>query len=173
MERLKLSPSQTSYKKLYSQYEGLFVKHYAIDEGAWLLLSYLIQQNHVSTVLEFGSGLSTLLMDKIGVKVTAFEDFPEYLPKFDLTHSTITPYTGIERIEKVDLIFIDGPGSPVDREISFVLAIHSNSSIVVCHDTNLRPIKRYVLKYFHDWKVIGKVVSEFDNVVMAFMKKEN
>ncbi len=160
-------------KRLHKQYSDLFHPLYAIDEGSWLLLATIIQDNHVASVIEFGSGLSTLLMDKIGVCVTAIEDSPQYVPKFDLDYSVIIPWTGLDCLKQTDLIFIDGPGSPSEREISFRLAVYNNTSLIVCHDVSRYSVEDCIKKYLRGYKIIGKIGVESGDLAIAFMKKEN
>jgi hypothetical protein len=48
----------------------------------WRQLKHLIFTHKITSVLEFGSGLSTLLFDSLNLKVLSYETDPEYLSKF-------------------------------------------------------------------------------------------
>jgi len=45
----------------------------------WLVILDVLEKYGVESVLEFGSGLSTLLFEKLGVSVISLETNPEYL----------------------------------------------------------------------------------------------
>lgn len=119
-----------------------------IIEKDWDLIEQVITEEKVKTILEFGSGFSTLLMSQIA-KVDSFETNPERtkrtkdrLPrdrkvKLYSWDGEAKPDSGRVK-EKYDLVFIDGPKSATmitqtGRQVSVEIAIEHSDRIIL-HD---------------------------------------
>jgi len=118
--------------------------NFAIDQTDWFFIKDIIRENGVKSVLEFGSGLSSLFMSE-KAKVISYEMDEEWKDKVESLKTEqndleIRIWDGInfkDSIDKVDLIFIDGPkgkcNGGVGRETAFQTAVDCSDRIVV-HD---------------------------------------
>jgi len=143
----------------YDEHKEMFSSSYRIDVGTWILLASIADQRDVKSIVEFGSGLSTVLMNKLGIEIISLESFPEYLPQLDLKNSKIVTYNMFDLPPRfdVDMAFIDGPGSPMDRYIAYWYVADSSIPLVVCHDTDRIRDMGMMKRYFPDWITIGGV----------------
>jgi len=135
-----------------------------IIEKDWDFIEQIITDEKIKTVLEFGSGFSTLLMSEIA-KVDSFETDPkrkkmvkERLPK-DRKVNLYTwdgktkPDSGRVK-EKYDLVFIDGPesaimGDQTGRKVSIEVATECSDRIIV-HDAGKMHETMLQEKYLRD-----------------------
>lgn len=120
---------------------------WAITEKDWNFIRDIIRGKGIKTVLEFGTGLSTLLISEIA-EVDTFETelgwsrmIKAKVPsnrkvKFYTWNGQSPPGTGWKR-KKYDLIFVDGPrgkaSGGVGRETSIKMAAKFADRIIV-HD---------------------------------------
>jgi len=119
-----------------------------IIEKDWDFIEQIIRDEKLKTVLEFGSGFSTLLMSEIA-KVDSFETNPKRLEEikaklprgrsvnFFLWGGRVIPDSGKLKA-KYDLAFIDGPESAsnisqVGRQVSIEIAAKYSDRIIL-HD---------------------------------------
>lgn len=113
-----------------------------ITDLDWNFIQSVIKQYSVKTVLEFGSGLSTLLMKDAGLDVTTYETNDGWINKLkqikpDLNlikwDAIISPFSAESK--KFDLAFVDGPAGGVNRELSTRIGSFA-SDVVIIHDAN-------------------------------------
>ena len=113
----------------------------------------------IKDVVEFGSGSSTQLMDRMGIKVHAFETSPEHREKVKrlITNSIITLWNGFysPTLSDYGLALIDGPVGGENREPSYIAVANSKVPIVACHDYKRKADKKWIDKYFGNWKVVA------------------
>ena len=53
--------------------------HRYLRPNRWNVLSQTIHDHKVKTILEFGSGISTLLFSSLGLKIDSYETDPDYM----------------------------------------------------------------------------------------------
>lgn len=113
----------------------------SLTERDWEFMQGIIEENNVKTVLEFGAGLSTLLLNDLGLDVITLEDKPGWIDKIKSINPNcnIVQWDGVnvpEDIEinfKFDLAFVDGPAGGQSREVSTKFA-SNHSNLVIVHD---------------------------------------
>ena len=161
----------TPYGKYFYYWNSLT----AIDRGTWGLIELCAKGYGVKACIEFGCGLSTKLMDDMGIEVTAFEDKPEYVnPVLEhLSQSAVILYDDIRELKvgsHYDMAFIDGPGSGMEREGAYFLAAKARIPLVICHDTWRCEESFLAKKYFGEWNVVGHVGNEICSTYTTALK---
>ena len=118
-----------------------------ITEKDWEYIKAVIREYKIKSVLEFGSGLSTLLFNDAGLKIITFETNQGWIdklksinPKIDirLWDGVNMPDISPEHPEnkyKFDLAFIDGPSGGKSREHSTKIGALS-ADVAIVHDAN-------------------------------------
>lgn len=147
---------------IYDKYANNWDSRYRIGKVTWELLQYGVEKYNVKTCVEFGCGLSTFLLDLIGVKVTAFEDEIEYVhPILNiLRQSVVVVYDDVLELKiesHYDMAFIDGPRVMLSREPAFWLVSKTSTPLVLCHDVWRKWEKIACMRYFAGWEIIGTV----------------
>ena len=132
---------------------------FSIEKTDWILLKKIIKEKNVKTVLEFGCGLSSLLISEL-VKVDSYETLEKYAElikcksdKRDTKDNlNIILWDGkhFDSDKQYDLVFVDGPvednsGSP-GREYS-IKAASEHSDKVIVHDAQRNSGKKWQEKY--------------------------
>ena len=118
---------------------GLSWGHMAIGEDCATFLTNIITHFKIQSILEFGSGLSTLLFQNLVPNVTSYETHPEfltpYLPYFN-EHLTLKIWDGKTQLTNIghyDMVFVDGPKDGKNRYYATQIA-SLISPIVIVHD---------------------------------------
>lgn len=161
---------------LYDKYAENWNEVYRVERGTWNLLELCIKKHHVKTCVEFGCGLSTILMDAIGVRVTAFEDKSEYIhPLFEhLNQSAVVLYDDIFDLKidsSYDMAFIDGPQKGMMREPSYWHVAKARIPLVVCHDIWRSQENRFLHRYFDGTQIDGFCRRKQDNALWTIALK--
>ena len=128
----------------------------AIDPLDGPFIEEVIKKHQVKTVLEFGAGLSTLLMGRIA-KVTSFETEDEWIEKvrsrISLECVDIFKWDGRNlpvpppcALADFDLAFVDGPANGQNREEATRLAAN-HAKIVIMHDATREWEAKWEAKY--------------------------
>jgi ADP-heptose:LPS heptosyltransferase len=130
----------------------------SITDRDWEFMKGVIEKYKVKTVLEFGAGLSTILMSEKVDKIDTFETMSGWINKIKVLTkptSTIKLWDGKnikEKLEQYDLAFVDGPSGGESREFSTKLT-SEHANIVIIHDAGREPErnwqKKYLEKYFN------------------------
>jgi len=121
---------------------------YAISQNDWKFIKGIIQENGVKSILEFGAGLSTLLMSEL-VEVTSYETDKAWIENIEkLARGNGHPERMLNIVKwdgkkepkglgQYDLAFVDGPKGKVNggigREMSIKLASEHAKRIII-HD---------------------------------------
>ena len=115
----------------------------SITDRDWEFMKTLIKENNVRTVLEFGAGLSTLLLNDLGLDVITYEVGQGWIDKIKDKNPkcNIIQWDGITVPEilpdgpkpKYDFAFVDGPAGGASREFSTKYA-SDHSDLVIIHD---------------------------------------
>ena len=122
----------------------------ALTEKDWDFISKTISKYSVKSVLEFGAGLSTLLLQDLGVKLISYESNQGWIDKIKKLNPkcNILPWDGL-KLENVspkvllsDMVFVDGPAGDKPREYSTQMAAEYASYVIV-HDAG----REWALKY--------------------------
>ena len=128
-----------------------------ITELDWAFIKKIIEDNDIRKVLEFGSGLSTLLFNNLGLSVLSYETDVEFIKKVQEVDSkcNIEQWNGSVEHEnikkligwrKLDLVFVDGPQGGENREGS-IQASSVVSDLVIIHDAGRPAEKKWQDKY--------------------------
>ena len=166
---------------IYDKHAEKWQQHMMIDKGTWELLRDYALKFGVRSCLEFGCGLSTMLLDSMGIEVTAFEDKPEYVhPSLKhLGQSAVILYDDLSELKidsHYDMAFIDGPEGGWNRLEAYELVGKLRIPLIVCHDL-WRPAERKLTRRFlYDWTIIGYYLDAKENIATIALRlgdKEN
>ena len=131
------SPREEDCPSILIDTHGYDFKAGSITKRDFVFLKNVIEAYNVKRVLEFGAGVSTILLNDLGVAVTTYETDFSYIdrikkinPNLDIRH-----WDGqtIPDDRRFDLVFVDGPSGGNTREPSTRIAVEK-ASIVVVHD---------------------------------------
>lgn len=152
---LQVAAPAVEYKNDEMTKYGIAFGGGALTHKDWDFLQYVIDKYKIKTVLEFGAGLSTLLLAE-KVKVISYETnegwikkLKEINPELDIRLWDGTEASGI-KMERFDMAFVDGPAGGRSREISTKYGA-SNADVVVVHDANRENERKWQEKY-----IVGK-----------------
>ena len=135
---------------------------FSIDPTDWVVLRDVLKDRNIKRVVEFGSGVSTQVMDRMGIEVHSFETDPIYVEKIRriTKNAKLIRWNGVYppalKDYQYQLAFIDGPVGGENREPSYAAVASSNISIVACHDYKRKEDKNWIDKYFSGWKEIAR-----------------
>jgi ADP-heptose:LPS heptosyltransferase len=120
----------------------------------WEYIQELVETHKIKNVLEFGPGLSTLLMHDAGLNVTAYETAErwknrilEKRPNIDIRiwdGKVIREHDIIGK--KFDLVFVDGPSGGDNREEAIRYAAQLSDNVLI-HDCNGEWEEKWQKKY--------------------------
>lgn len=124
----------------------------SITNRDWEFLLSIIKNYNISSVLEFGAGLSTLLFNEMDVSIITFETNVNWITKIQEINSKcdIREWDGkkvsLEEFNEFDLAFVDGPPGGKSRKFSTKIA-SENAKIVIIHDAGREYEKLWQDKY--------------------------
>ncbi len=127
----------------------------SITDKDWAYISDILSEYKVKTLLEFGSGLSTLLISAMGIEVVSFEcrDSDIQRVKAMNPNAKVIKWDGKKSIKeafkkemKFDAALIDGPAGGENREPSFKDAVQL-SDLIFVHDGGRAPEKKWQEQY--------------------------
>lgn len=127
-----------------------------ITERDWEFIQETIEKYDVKTVLEFGAGLSTVLINSVlkGTLVT-YETDPLWIEKVEKINKScdIRKWDGVNFDTTFaipfDMAFVDGPAGGENREAS-VRAASEFAKIVIVHDAGRVPERKWQTMYLKD-----------------------
>lgn len=163
-------------RKFRSQF-GVEFNTGSIHSKDWEFIEKVIDENNVKTVLEFGCGLSTLLLLRKGIKVISYDMMQRWIDKI----KTINPQCDIRLWDgmtlpddwvgqKVDLVFLDGPSGGKMREFSTKIA-SDLSDLVLQHDAYGIDEKTWADKYLKD-KFEEPIKGGHWNIIYLWKRKK-
>jgi glycosyltransferase involved in cell wall biosynthesis len=124
-----------------------------ITEPDWEFMQQVIRDHGVRRVLEFGTGLSTLLMTDLGIDVETYETMPGWVDRIRAINpkSNINLWDGVNLDlgdKRYDMVFVDGPAGGRSREASTRIAAE-HAPVVLVHDAGREWEKLWQEKYLH------------------------
>ena len=127
----------------------------SIRGSDWDFLQEVMKDFKVKTVLEFGAGLSSLLMSE-KAKVFSLEVSKKHAQETrnlitDNNDLTINLWNGVKppELDKYDMVFIDGPFDGKNRGPAFEIA-SKTSDVIVVHDAGRPHEMQWQNKYLRD-----------------------
>ena len=132
----------------------------AIMQNDWKFIKDVMEQYKVRSVLEFGAGLSSLLMSE-SVPVVSYETDDEWAREINLRQNgnqlVIVPWDGkdapmVGQRGPFDMAFIDGPpgNSEHGREFSMKAVADAKIPLVIVHDAGRQGETRWQIKHLRD-----------------------
>ena len=129
----------------------------SITSNCWIAMKMIVDSYNIKNVVEFGSGISTQLFSEIGINVLSFETNMNQIEASTklAPKAIVRPWDG-RSIPKIDgdMAFIDGPYGGKNREPSYKAVAESNIPLVICHDSHRPEDRKWIDKYFGDWKIL-------------------
>jgi glycosyltransferase involved in cell wall biosynthesis len=159
---LKMFPSKDS-TKVSSEIKNNKEENFGFTWGGahitkpdWEFLESILEKYKIKTVLEFGSGLSTLLIASKKINILSFETNERYLKQ--LRNKKVNEFVEIrlwngkeihDNLGKFDLAIVDGPPGGINREISTKIA-SEHSDLVLIHDAGRKYEKEWQSLYLEE-----------------------
>lgn len=121
-----------------------------ISRKDWDFIERNLRHFKPKTLLEFGAGLSTLLLHQKNVKVTTYETQQEWIDKMKsfIPELDIRLWDGVnlKLDQKFDMAFVDGPAGGDRREFATKIAAE-NCDVVMTHDSTYPEEQVWAIKY--------------------------
>jgi glycosyltransferase involved in cell wall biosynthesis len=129
----------------------------AIKQDDWDLIKGIVESNKIKSVLEFGTGLSTMLFQSMNLDIVSVDTDREYLTKLDCLFSNgldVRLWNNKDDIDfngnRFDLALVDGD-LPRDKQCKIAKSV---ADIVVVHDGRKRQCGFSASHMLRDWKEI-------------------
>ena len=133
---------------------------WSLDPTDWVVLRDLLKARNIKRVVEFGAGVSTQLMDRLGVEVDSYETDEIHLEKVKrlVSKANLILWNGTSPLilGAYDLALIDGPSGGENREPSYKAVADSKIKLVACHDSKRAGERVWITKYFSTWKEVAR-----------------
>lgn len=174
-----LQDKDIELKKFRGQF-GLQFDSGSIHYQDWQFIERIIDEHKIKTVLEFGTGLSTLLMANKGIQVISFDTNEKWVAKIKAINPALDVriWDGVNfdirkflLTQKVDMAFVDGPSGGKMREHS-VRTASILAPMVVIHDAYGADEKIWQEKHIID-KFQGPVKGGHWNGTYLWQKNVN
>jgi len=141
----------------------------SVTDQDWLFMKEVFKEDKIKNVLEFGCGLSTLLMGTVVDKVVSYGTNDNWNTKVrgmvdpkkhDIVYwdgKTVPAKEGVKYpLPKYDLAFVDGPSGGENREWSMQFASEHANRIIV-HDAGRVPERKWQAKYLNaEFEMVSK-----------------
>lgn len=135
----------------------------SVTDRDWMFMKDIFKEENVKTVLEFGAGLSTLLMGSMVEKVDTYESMQGWInkikPMADPNKHSFYSWDGKTaniKEKHYDFAFVDGPAGGENREWSTKYASEL-ADLIIVHDAGRVPERKWQAKYLEkDFKMISK-----------------
>lgn len=135
---------------------------YSLDPTDWVVLRDFLIREDIQNVIEIGPGLSTELMDDLGVHVLSYETEPIFVERMRrrvTRRVNIQQWSGVWLPmidEKYQMAFLDGPTGGENRESSYRIFANSSVSFIACHDSKRAEDRVWIDKYLGDWTEVAR-----------------
>jgi len=127
----------------------------------------------IKSVVEIGPGLSTELMDRLGIHVLSYETNPLFLTSMKRKVGkgiTVKQWNGfwLPKIDvsKYELALIDGPAGGVSRGPAYKAIANSGIKYVACHDSKREEDKVLIDMYFREWKEVARTDESVQGILI-------
>ena len=144
---------------------------WSLDPLDWVVLRDFLISKEIKNVIEIGSGLSTELMDRLGIHVLSYETDPIWMGRMKRKVGrgiTITQWNGLCLPEidasKYELALIDGPVGGDSREPVYSAVADSKIQFVACHDSNREVDSGFIKKYFGQWRSVARTCESVQGI---------
>jgi len=131
----------------------------AVSRRDWDFIAAVIGQYDVQSCLEFGAGLSTLLLNDRLPKVVTYEVHQFWIDKINgIKPCDIRLWDGktYENTTAFDFAFVDGPSGDKQRRMS-TKAASDQARVVIVHDANREWAREYQRMYLVSrFQVLGR-----------------
>lgn len=144
---------------------GLSWGDFSISEFDWMFILIQLELYRVKSVVEFGSGVSTVLFADVCKRIVSYEKEVKWHSKVNriLTDTglwkkaEVNLWNGSNGVEmgRYDMVFIDGPHGGRNRKRAFELSIFM-SDLILIHDAWRGYEKRWKAKYLVDFKKVAE-----------------
>lgn len=135
----------------------------SIREPDWDVIKEAIIKYKVKSVVEFGPGLSTVLMTPLVNTIVGFETNQDYIDRLlaELPDANVRLWDGKDaEVPEADMVFVDGPAGGQNREHSFRLAAAS-ADLVIVHDAGREWEQAWAERYLQGYdRVMGNGVTK-------------
>ncbi|MBU2052453.1 hypothetical protein KKH13_04590 [Patescibacteria group bacterium] len=130
----------------------------SLTAGDWTFIQGVIKDHNIKSVLEFGAGLSTILLNKAGMRVVTFETNQGWIDKLKKHYPSadVRLWDGVNldlgsetTVYHFDFAFVDGPSGGASREASTKIAA-AISDIVIIHDAGRENERKWQDLYVKD-----------------------
>jgi hypothetical protein len=154
-----VAPTVTPADKVIADKTELTFGGGSITDRDWLFMKDIIRDEGIKTVLEFGAGLSSVMMGQVVEKVITYETMPGWINRISKMVkpeiNTIRKWDGVNfKLEegdpqRFDFAFVDGPSGGGSREFS-TKAASELADIVIIHDAGRVPERAWQEKYLKE-----------------------
>jgi len=137
----------------------------SMTDRDWVFMKDIFAEYKIKNVLEFGAGLSSLLMGTIADKVITYETMTGWIEKIkglsDPNKNDIRQWDGkslkLKKDDpKFDFAFVDGPSGGENREWSTKFA-SEHSDLIIVHDAGRKPEREWQEKYLaSEFQLVAK-----------------
>ena len=151
---------------------------WSLSPTDWVVLRDFLISRQIKDVLEIGPGLSTELMDRLGVCILSYETDPIHMERVKRRVSkrvVIKQWNGqyLPKINsKYQLALIDGPAGGDSREPSYRAIVDSSIPFVACHDCKRKEDKAWIDKYLGGWKEVARNDESVQGLLILERNKE-
>lgn len=143
---------------------------WSLDPTDWVVLRDFLKSRNIKRVVEFGAGVSTQLMDRLGMEVDSYETDEIHLEKVKrlVSKANIILWNGISPLVlgMYDLALIDGPSGGENREPSYKAVAESKVKLVACHDSKRVEDRVWIAKYFSAWKEVVRADESIQGLLI-------
>jgi len=154
-KKVFIQPQVNQIDNEYLEKYGMTFGGGAITDRDWLFMSELIEKENIKNILEFGTGLSTLLFQTRVDRIDSFETNQGWINKIsamaDETKVNHHNWDGVKATIPQDVVydfvFVDGPSGGENREFSHKYAYETGAKWIIVHDAGRVPERKWQEKY--------------------------
>jgi len=142
-------------------------KGWSLERREWMRLLKWAHKMGIQRLCEFGSGLTTILLDTVGRLAVSYETSPiwkKHTEEWMQKTGIVQLWDGIDvpNLSPYDAVFIDGPRGGRNRRPVYAAVGQRGPYYVIAHDAQRSPdcdyIKTYLLPYYTVRKTSGQLL---------------